>query len=46
MCIKMSLQVASSLQYLKQTKTLHLVMKIAIFFKFRDELFFLPVSFA
>lgn len=34
MCIKMSLQVASSLQYLKQTKMLHLVMKIAIFLNF------------
>lgn len=40
MCIKMSLQVASSLQYLKQTKMLHLVMKIAIFLNFVMNYFF------
>lgn len=45
MCIKMSLQVAGSLQYLKQTKMLHLVIKIVIVL-FRDELFFLLVNFA
>lgn len=40
MCIKMSLQVASSLQYLKQAKMLHLVMKIAIFLNFVMNYFF------
>lgn len=40
MCIKMSLQVASSLQYLKQTKMLHLVMEIAIFLNFVMNYFF------